>query len=53
MKMGKPDFEALEAIDIKLFNNQLARLIQGSEVILPRYNFQHQERESMMRFLPR
>ncbi|HHY04703.1 MAG TPA: nucleoside kinase [Thermoanaerobacterales bacterium] len=42
---GKPDFEALEAIDIKLFNNQLARLIQGSEVILPRYNFHTGERE--------
>ncbi|KYO64127.1 Uridine kinase [Thermovenabulum gondwanense] len=36
---GKPDFEALEAIDIKLFNHHLAALIQGKEVYLPKYNF--------------
>jgi len=36
---GKPDFEALEAIDLKLFNQQLAALIQGREVYLPKYNF--------------
>jgi len=42
---GKPDFEALEAIDIKLFNKHLAKLIQGQEVILPCYNFCTGERE--------
>ncbi|WP_422447613.1 nucleoside kinase [Thermoanaerobacterium sp. DL9XJH110] len=42
---GKPDFEALEAIDIKLFNQHLTRLIQGKEVLLPRYNFHTGKRE--------
>lgn len=44
-KDGKPDFEALEAIDIKLFNQQLAALIQGKEVYLPKYNFITGKRE--------
>lgn len=42
---GKPDFEALEAIDIRLFNQQLTRLIQGKEVLLPRFNFHTGKRE--------
>ncbi|WP_370642545.1 nucleoside kinase [Tepidanaerobacter sp. GT38] len=42
---GKPDFEALEAIDLRLFNQQLAQLIQGKEVIVPRYNFHTGKRE--------
>ncbi len=42
---GKPNFEALEAIDLKLFNQQLTRLIQGKEVILPKFNFQTGKRE--------
>lgn len=36
---GDYDFEALEAIDIKLFNENLAALIQGEEVEIPVYNF--------------
>jgi uridine kinase len=42
---GKPDFEALEAIDLRLFNQQLTRLIQQKEVILPKYNFHTGKRE--------
>jgi uridine kinase len=42
---GKPDFEALEAIELRLFNQQLTKLIQGKEVILPRYNFHTGKRE--------
>ncbi len=42
---GKPDFEALEAIELSLFNQQLTKLIQGKEVILPRYNFRTGKRE--------
>lgn len=38
-KDGKPDFEALEAIDIDRFNKDLIDLINGKEVLLPRYNF--------------
>lgn len=36
---GKPDYEALEAIDLKLFNEQLNKLILGEEVEIPTYNF--------------
>jgi uridine kinase len=42
---GKPDFEALEAIDLRLFNQQLTKLIQGKEVLLPRFNFHTGKRE--------
>ena len=44
-KDGKPDFEALEAIDLRLFNQHLAMLIQGKEVIVPRFNFHTGKRE--------
>ncbi len=37
---GTYDFEAIEAIDLPLFNDQLARLLAGEEVDTPRYNFQ-------------
>jgi uridine kinase len=36
---GEPDYEALEAIDLELFNEQLLTLLAGREVQLPRYNF--------------
>ena len=36
---GKPDFEAIEALDLSLLWDQLPRLIGGEEVHLPRYNF--------------
>ncbi|MGE4284694.1 MAG: TGS domain-containing protein [Clostridia bacterium] len=36
---GKPDFEALEAIDIGLFNEHLNSLIIGKEVEVPIFNF--------------
>ena len=36
---GKPDFESLRAIDIKLFNSQIAKLLKGSKVIIPRFDF--------------
>lgn len=36
---GKPDFEALEAIDIELFNEHLQRLIQGEPIDMPTFNF--------------
>lgn len=42
---GKPDFEALEAIELRLFNQHLTKLIQGKEVIVPRYNFHTGKRE--------
>jgi len=36
---GKPDFEALEALDLALLAEHLQKLIQGEKVQLPRYNF--------------
>lgn len=36
---GKPDLEALDAIDVDLFNSHLYDLIHGKEVELPIYNF--------------
>lgn len=36
---GEYDFEALEAIDIQFFNQQLIELFEGKEVHLPRFDF--------------
>jgi len=36
---GNVDFEALEAIDVELFNEHLTKLIQGEEVQLPTFHF--------------
>src|SRR5690606_3719955 len=36
---GEYDFEALEALDIPLFNAHLVRLMRGEPVTLPRYSF--------------
>jgi uridine kinase len=36
---GQPDFEALEAIDLELFNEHLSKLIQGEEVAIPTFHF--------------
>ena len=36
---GDYDFESLRAIDIDLFNNQLKKLLNDEEVIIPTFNF--------------
>ncbi len=36
---GKPDFEALEAIDLELFHDHLAELMDGRRVATPRFDF--------------
>lgn len=36
---GKPDFESLAAMDLKLFDEQIASLLNKEEVNLPTYNF--------------
>ena len=36
---GKPDFEALEAIDLATLNDHLSRLSRGESVEIPRYDF--------------
>ncbi len=42
---GNYDFEALEALDLALFNEQLLKLMEGQQVQLPRYNFVTGRRE--------
>ncbi len=36
---GEYDFEALEAIDIELFNQQLLALLKGEEIEIPKFDF--------------
>ena len=36
---GEPDFEALEAVDIPLFNDNMNRLLAGETVDLPSFDF--------------
>ena len=50
-KNGEPDFEALEAINLELFNEHLLKLIQGEEVELPKFNFEKGVREKSGKFL--
>ncbi len=42
---GKPDFEALEALDLPVLADHLQKLIHGDEVQLPHYNFRTGMRE--------
>lgn len=42
---GEPDFEHLEAVDLELFNSDLAGLINGETVELPYFNFTKKQRE--------
>src|ERR671923_1115204 len=42
---GKPDFEAIEALDLALLADHLSHLLNGEEVLLPRYNFKTGLRE--------
>jgi uridine kinase len=39
-KNGQYDFEALEALDIELFNQQLIDLFDGKEVSIPKFSFE-------------
>ncbi len=43
---GEYDYEALEAIDVDLFNKHLTALLEGHEVEIPIYNFETGSRES-------
>jgi uridine kinase len=42
---GQFDFEALQALDLPLLNEQLVKLMAGQEVTLPRYRFDRGARE--------
>lgn len=45
-KSGNRDYESLDAIDLKAFNRDLQKLIEGKELNLPSYNFIKGIRES-------
>ncbi len=42
---GEYDFESLDALDRKLFNDHLNKLVQGEEIEVPSYNFITGKRE--------
>lgn len=42
---GKPDYEALETVDLELFNKDLNTLLSGGEIELPTFNFKTGMRE--------
>ena len=44
-EFGNPDFECLEALDLKLFDKQMAELLNGEKVRIPTYNFTLGEKE--------
>jgi uridine kinase len=48
---GELDFEALDALDLDLFNRHLADLLEGREVGVPRFDFETGCRESEHRNL--
>jgi uridine kinase len=53
-EQGEYDFEALEALDVPLFNQHLLALMRGEEVQLPRFNFKtgHRERGEVVQLGP-
>ena len=42
---GSYDYECLEAVDLKLFDKQVASLLKGDEVLLPSFNFTFGKKE--------
>ncbi len=42
---GKPDYEALETVDLPLFNRDINTLLSGGEINLPTFNFKTGMRE--------
>lgn len=49
-EFGKYDFEALEAIDVELFNKDMTALLNGERIELPFYNFKTGKREYRGKF---
>lgn len=42
---GKPNFEAIEAVDLQLLNNDLTKLLNGEEIQMPTFNFKTGHKE--------
>lgn len=49
---GEYDFEALEAIDIPLFNDHLRRILDGERLLTPRYDFATGKRSPIEKWIP-
>jgi uridine kinase len=49
---GMLDFEALEAIDLPLFNDHLNRILDGEEIRTPVYDFQSGTRAAAEKWIP-
>jgi len=45
-EFGEYDFEALETVDLDLFNRHLAKLLDGEKVNIPKFNFITGKREN-------
>ncbi|QZY53628.1 nucleoside kinase [Crassaminicella profunda] len=48
---GEYDFEAIEAVDLALFNDHLTRLLKGEKVEIPTFNFHKGLREYRGKFM--
>lgn len=44
-ELGEYDFECINAIDLKLFNSHLTKLLKGEKVLIPEYNFVEGKKE--------
>jgi uridine kinase len=49
---GNYDFEAIDAIDLALFNEVLVALLRGDQVLTPRFNFQTGQRRPREQWIP-
>ncbi|MCT4619992.1 MAG: nucleoside kinase [Marinisporobacter sp.] len=48
---GEYDFEAIEAVDLGLFNEHLTKLLKGEKVEIPTFNFHKGQREYRGKFM--
>lgn len=48
---GEYDFESIHALDLKLFNKHLIKLLNGEKVLMPEYNFVLGKKEYKQRYL--
>ena len=45
MENGENDYECIEAIDTKLLNDHLIKLLNGEEIKMPTFNFKTGKKE--------
>ncbi len=50
-EFGEKDFEALEGLDIELFNSDMQKLLNGERTLLPNFNFKIGKREYRDRYM--